>query len=110
MLHSCFSDESDGDGGDWNSDAGHSDDEVDAIPRLNHGLTDSNEEGEDRRADMHDAASITASICSGSICSVESAVGERDSGILARTALVARAQRVKVRSPGLKKGVEGGEA
>lgn len=58
-----------------------------------------------------DAGSVDGGGCEDvdamSISSMESVVGGEDGGILARTALVARAQRVKVRSPGLKKTVDG---
>lgn len=50
----------------------------------------------------------SASLCSVSLCeeSAGATYGE-SGGVLARTALVARAQRVEVRNLGLKKGVSG---
>lgn len=82
VLHSCFSDaESDvastsDDDGEWS-------------------------EGGSEQGDGHGDA-----IECSDVKSIESAVGEKNGVILATTALVARAQRVRVRSPGLKKSVE----
>ncbi|KAF1923775.1 uncharacterized protein M421DRAFT_95886 [Didymella exigua CBS 183.55] len=52
------------------------------------------------------ARSSSLSLCA-SLCDEGSAVAERTGVVLARTALVTRAHRVKVRSPGLKRSVDG---
>ena len=87
MLHSCFSDSEDDRDGDHDDD-----DDV--------GGKDVGKDGEDVYGDGDDMSDVA---------SIRSAAGLRNGVILARTALVARAQRVRVGSPGGNKGEAGGE-
>ena len=108
MLHSCFSDSEsdlDGEDGEEKMSGGYEQD-----------ASDANSINGNACEDEDAAALIAASLYPASLRSEESAVGgtcgdtcSESGGILARTALVARAQRVKVRSPGLKRSVEGVE-
>ncbi|KAF3050807.1 hypothetical protein E8E11_002829 [Didymella keratinophila] len=87
VLHSCFSDDESGSDGEQDE-----------------------EEGGDYAGSADDTDSVAGNASEDVyVASAVDGICGESGGILARTALVARAQRVKVRSPGLKKSVEGRE-
>ncbi|KAF3036698.1 hypothetical protein E8E12_005912 [Didymella heteroderae] len=112
VLHSCFSDDESGDEADAISADGSGDEapvdggDGDADGRRVLELSFGPGDGQGCEDSDDEQGSVLADQYAGSILSVESAVGEGGGVVLARTALVARAQRVKVRSPGLRKNVD----
>lgn len=97
VLHSCFSDD-------------ESETDVEGDEEEFEGVSEQGDErADDTGGDVGDGHGHGHGDDAGSVSSIESAVGAKNGVIIARMALVARAQRVKVRSAGLKKSVEGVE-
>lgn len=100
VLHSCFSDDESECDSEHNEECNSSTaDDIRGGGGADEDLDGTGEVAVDPQLD-DDARSIS---------SMESAIGEKSGVILARTALVARAQRVKVWSPGLTKSVQSSE-